>query len=300
MKSTVKITKTRFNGVRAVELKTAALRLVAVYQYGPRIAFFGQPGGDNLFLWAPEKYKRGEWNLRGGHRVWVTKPGADECEDTYAIDNDACHVELFSDGFCLTGAENATNRTRRGFAVKALAADRLEVDNFVTNTGDMLYSGGVWALTCTLPGKTARYGVPIGDGSNWDVFKLVMFRSWAGHGQGGYNDPQISFTKDMLVVTPQGMENKRMVQAHHGIIAMSDPGRGLTFAKKVGFDAAGQYPLGTNIAVYIGPKNFMVEMETMGPEKTLKPGETLNHPEIWTLRTGAVDLTNAAAVCKLF
>ena len=29
-------------------------RLVAVYQFGPRIAFFGQPKGANLLLWKPE------------------------------------------------------------------------------------------------------------------------------------------------------------------------------------------------------------------------------------------------------
>lgn len=285
----MKLKKTKFNRLKAVELTTPALRLVAISEYGPRIAWFGRPEGDNLLLWVPKKYTRGDWDLRGGHRVWVTRPGGDECEDTYATDNEPCDVELTGDGFRLTGAENPTNRTRRGFAVKVLADDRLEATNFVTNTGDMLYSGGVWALTCTVPGKDTRYGIPIGDGANWDAFKLVMFRTWAGHGQGGFNDPQISFTKDMLIVTPRGLENKRMVQSHRGLIAMSDPGRGLTFVKQVDYDPAGQYPLGTNIAFYIGPKNFMVEMETMGPERTLKPGETLNHRETWQLRSGAMD-----------
>ena len=49
--------------------------------------------------------------------------------------------------------------------------------------------------------------------------------------------------------------------------------------------AAGNYPMGTNIALYVGPDNFMVEMETMGPVVTVKPGQVLAHRETWVLTT---------------
>lgn len=294
------ITNTKFHGAHALTLTTDKVQLVAVYEYGPRIAHFSARGGSNLLLWKPGKYKRGQWDLRGGHRVWVTRPGADENEDTYATDNGKCEVEIFQDGFRIIGTENPANRTRRGFSVKVLAADKLEVDNFLINTGDMLYSGGLWALTCTVPGKGTRYGIPVGDGSEWNAFSMVNFHRWAGHGQGGFGDKQIAIHGDLMTVDPRGLENKRMVQSHHGIIVMSDPSRRLTFAKRVAYDPAAHHPLNCNIAFYIGPKNFMVEMETMGGEKTLKPGGYLHHPEIWVLKPGAVPLKKAAQLVELF
>lgn len=294
------VSKADFGGVEAVALENDHLELVAVSGHGPRIARLARPGGENILLWEPGKYTRGDWDLRGGHRVWTTTPGADECEDTYVPDNGPCDVELFADGFRLTGAASEVNATRRGVEVRLVGEDRLTVDNFVTNAGQMLYAAGLWALTCSVPSGQARYAIPLGDGSGWDSATVVLFREWAGHGQGGFDDSQIGIKGDLMLVDPAGVENKRAIQSHRGIIAMSDAARGLTFAKKVGWDAAGQYPLGCNMAFYVGPENFMVEMETMGPQRTLRPGETLVHRETWVLAGEAVDFSTGEALEKLF
>ena len=293
------ISEVGFDGLKAIELTTDKLRLVAVTEVGPRIAFFGRAGGENLLFWQPGKFTRKGWDLYGGHRVWVTRPEADETEETYAPDNEPAEVEILDNGFRITGADAPFNCIRRGATVRVLSDDRLEVDNFVTNTGDMLFSGGVWALTCTVPKEGTRYAFPIGEGGSWDRFNLVMFRAWGGL-DAGYADPQISFTKDLMLIDPQGRQNKRMLQCHAGICAMSDPTRGLTFAKKVDYDPAGRYPLGTNMAIYIGPDNFTVEMETMGAEKTLKPGESAHNVETWLLTSSAVDLKDAKSLIELF
>lgn len=282
------VTKTKFNGLEAVELTTSKLKLVGVNQFGPRIAFLGKGDGENLFLWEPEKYKRKDWDLRGGHRVWVTRPGSDESEETYFTDNEPAEVEILENGFRITAPEKATNFTRRGFEVKVLSDEILVIDNFLINTGDMLYSAGIWALTCTIPGPETQYVIPVGDGSNWDCFSMVFFHTWAGH-NGIVDDPQITFKNDLLLIKPQGNENKRMLQAHKGIIALVDPARQVTFAKKVDFNPLAQYPMGCNMAFYIGPDNFMVEMETMGNEVTLKPGESAHNIETWILKSDAVN-----------
>jgi hypothetical protein len=284
-----------YQGLPAVEVLTAKLRLVVVTGLGPRIAHLGKPDGENLLLWEPnnEDYGYRQWRLRGGHRVWVTRPMADECEDTYATDNQPCEVDILDDGVRVVGAQNQTNLTRRGMTIRVLAEDRLEVDNFVINDSEMLYSGGLWALTCTLPGQ-GRYAVPIGDGSDWDTFHMVSFRKWGDHGQAGFGDPQFRVTDELFLIEPAGKENKRMVQSHHGVMAMSDPSRGVTFAKKVAHDVNARYPMNTNMAFYVGPDNFMVEMESMGPEVSIKPGGCLHHTEQWLLRDEAVSLDDGA------
>ncbi len=87
-----------------------------------------------------------------------------------------------------------------------------------------------------------------------------------------------------------------MLQAQAGIIAMHDPVRNLTFAKRSEYNPAARYPLNTNLALYVGSDNFMVEMETMGPQETIKPGGELHHLETWVLKDGARPLTTAAEI----
>ncbi|MFT5239500.1 MAG: hypothetical protein ACI9OU_001287 [Candidatus Promineifilaceae bacterium] len=292
------IEKTEFNGLDAISLETEAARIVAVSSFGPRIAFAAPSGCDNLLLWEPEKYTRGAWDLRGGHRVWATRPLADESEDTYATDNDPCEVTMRDDGVRMMGAENAMNRTRRGIDISVIDDTHFRIDNILVNAGEMLYSGAVWALTCTIPLDSAEYAIPVGDGSEWDTFTMVNFRRWGGHGMGGYNDPQIIQQEDLVRIVPAGVENKRMLYSQHGIIAMSDPVRDITFAKRIDGKPTG--PLGTNMAFYIGPDNFMVEMETMGSEVTLRPGETINHTEEWVIKKGATPLSAAPLLVDLF
>ena len=273
-----------FEGLKGLELRTAKARMVVVTEVGPRIAFFGAPGGSNLFFWdAAQTHRRGRWQLRGGHRVWTTRPGADEAEETYAEDNAACEVQTSSRAVRVTGTEHPTSRLRKSLEVRPLGDDTFAVEHRVTNASDLLWAGGLWGLSCTLPGSSTRYGIPLGDDSEWDAFSVVIPKRWAGH-RSRVNDPQLQFTEDWLEIEPQGEECKRMIQAPHGLIGMSDPDAGLAFIKRAAYEPAARYPLNTNLAFYVGPQNFMVEMETMGPEVTLKPGASLLHTEIWALR----------------
>lgn len=290
-----------FQGDKAVELRTRSLRLVVVTARGPRVAFFGTATGENLLMWSPRKYRRGSWDLMGGHRLWTARPGADESEETYRPDNAASEVEIGRAGFTVTAPVDPETKLQRGFRIRASAADRVELDHFATNTGDMLWSGGLWGLTCTKPTTTSTYLAPLGDGSAWDYATIVAFHTWGGgHGGHGYDDPQFTFTRDQLVLRPSGRENKRMLKADAGILALHDPARDVLFAKRSPFEPNGTYPLGTNLACYVGPDNFMVEMETMGPAITLKPGESIRHLETWILRPAGPRPPSSATLRKLF
>ena len=285
MKFKSSIKRLKFSGQAAVEIRTPQFRLVALTAKGPRIAFWGRPDGENLLLWAPGKYFRGKWELMGGHRLWISRPGADEAEETYAADNQPCTVELLPNGFTVTAAVDPVLLTQRGFTVRAVAADRVEIDHFIINRSAMLWSGGVWAITATKPTAGTTYSAPLGDGSTWDYATVVAIRTW-GHNQGRktFHDPQFELTDDSLRLIPGGVESKRMLKADRGIIGMHVPEQNLVFAKQTDYLPEGQYPLGTNLALYTGKDSFMAEMETMGPYTTVKPGHTLKQTERWVLR----------------
>jgi hypothetical protein len=286
----MKYSKTTFAEEKGIEIKTGTLRMILVTGRGPRIAFFGKTGGKNLLFWDDTDISVKDWKLMGGHRVWVTRPDADESEDAYRPDNGPCEVVSDADSLTVLGESDDMLNTRRGMTIRIEDDSKITVDNFVENTGGALYSGGVWALTCTDPNPHRRYGIPIGDGSDWDCFRFVIFKKWGGVHTSPVNDPQLSFTDDMLVITPGGIETKRMIECPRGIMAMDAPDENTTFIKKVHYRSGMKYPLGCNMAVYIGKDNFMVEMESMGPENTLKPGERMHSVETWKLTDRALGL----------
>lgn len=281
--------KIDFDGLDALEITTSKLRMVMVTSTGPRIAFFGRGNGENLFYWKNDELGREGWRLGGGHRVWVTRPGADESEDAYADDNDMCQVSIEKDS--VTAASPVHNRlkTSRGITVRELDPQTFEVTSFIKNCGPMLYSGGVWAPTCIDPSGGKQFGVPLGDRQlDWDVIKLVIPRAFAGH-TSRVNDPQITFNEDFMIVNPNGIETKRMVMAPLGMIGMTWPAGNLSFIKRSHFNPLGQYPGGCNLAIYVGPGNFMVEMETFGEEQTLLPGNTMKNIETWKVVDEVLD-----------
>jgi len=296
----VKTQKIDFEGCSALELTTSRLRLVVTLDRGPRIAFFGRPSGENLLYWkVSETDDYGDWRMHGGHRVWVTRPMADESEDAYAADNAPCDLAATQDAVTVTGALHPFLKTRRGIVIRPLTDDAFEVTSFVRNEGPMLYSAGVWAVTCTLPRPGMTLGIPLGDrGLDWDLVKIVFARSWAGH-TARVNDPQIRFNEEFVIVDPQGVETKRMLWAPQGILALTWPDRKLSFIKRTHADSGGQYPQGCNLAFYVGPGNFMLELETCGAERTLARGETGVNVETWLLADQVFDWTDPAALIRL-
>lgn len=295
----MKFIETAFAGHKAVELLTRQMKIIVVTDIGPRIAFFGKADGENLLFWDEEGRGRGDWKLRGGHRVWVARPGADEAEETYLSDNEPCQVQIANNVLTVMGAVDPVLKIQRGIKIEVLSENKLFVDNIIVNHSDMLYSGSVWGLTCTNPNPKRSYGIPLGDDSSWDCFRIVYCKTWGGGGTSRINDPQIELTEDMMLVKPQGVVTKRMIEAAKGIIAMDAPDQNAMFIKKVAYSREGRHPLGCNLAFYIGQDNFMVEMESMGPEATLKSNESLVWREVWVLASESYGLNDAKKICGL-
>jgi hypothetical protein len=89
-------------------------------------------------------------------------------------------------------------------------------------------------------------------------------------------------TEERMLIHAQGREAKRMLYAPRGTLEMRDS-RGL-FTKTAHALPGASYPLGTNVAVYLAPGAFMVELETMSPQLTIVPGADATHVERWSLR----------------
>lgn len=278
-----------FDGLSGIEISTSKVRLVVVTELGPRIAFLGRPGGDNLLYWKNDDLGYDRWRLLGGHRVWVTRPGADESEDAYASDNEPCQVRILENGLEVTGSLHPVLKTKRGLRLEVIGETSVRVTSFLTNCSPFLYSGGVWAPTCIDPAGGKEFAIPLGDkSSSWDLIKIIIPRKFASH-TAPVNDPQISYNNDFMIVRPQGIETKRMVMAPLGLVAMTWAQKDISFIKHSPFNPHGIYPHGCNLAIYNSPGNMMFEMETYGQEQTILPGETIENREIWKLTDTVFD-----------
>lgn len=285
----MKIKGISFKGMHALQIKKGGIEITVLTEMGPRIVELRRPGGKNLLFWDSEgKHYRGKWYLRGGHRVWITRPGAGETEESYAADNDECKItEESPKKATIMGQKDLNFGIRRGITIEENKhPNSLDIVNILVNESDMLWSGGLWSLTCTDPdGKT--YAIPLGSGGQddtWDGFLIYTPKRWAGH-TSMVNDPQLVMTEDLLIINPRGTESKREVQAFQGWIGCHAPDEGCLFFKMMKYDQvrAAHYPDMCNTAYYIGPENFMVEMELMGPQQTVKPYQRICMRERWVL-----------------
>ncbi len=272
-----------FDGLQAREIIDDYWRMVIVTQCGPRIAFLGRKDSENILYWDKTGIIRDQWHLMGGHRVWITRPMADESEDTYQDDNTECAVEAIENGLIVTAPAHPYHQLERGMRIEWLAQGHYRITNFVKNTGSLIYSGGVWSPTCINPeGKVFR--IPLGeDDVTWDIVKIVIPRVFAGN-QLRLDDPQVCFDDNTMVVTPMGEVCKRCVCAPKGTIQMTWADKRITFSKTSDYTKGGRYPLdGCNLAVFIGKDNWMAEMESFGVEQSIIPNQTIFNTEVWEL-----------------
>ena len=271
-----------FKGLEGFQIDTPTFRMVVVTQIGPRIAWFSKPNGENLLYWAPEAVKRGEWRLYGGHRVWLTRPIADESEDTYLPDNDPCAVTLLPDGVDVCAPASPVNHIARGMEIRVLDETRVQVRNYLRNEGAMIYSGGCWSPTCVVADKPIQ--IPLGaaeQDTTWDIVYMAIPRVFAGNTT-SLEDDSVTFSGNTLILTPKGHCVKRCVRAERGVVELCC--NGYVFRKTVLFAPDARYPMnGCNIAAFIGENNWMAEMETYGREQTLKPGQAIENVELWQI-----------------
>lgn len=269
-------------GLEGLQIHTHTFHLIVITQIGPRIAWFSKPDGNNLLYWAPKAVHRGEWRLYGGHRVWLTRPLADESEDTYLPDNDPCTVTLLPDGVDVCAPASHLNHIARGMEIRVLDETRVQVRNYLRNEGSMLYSGGCWSPTCVVAEKPIE--IPLGSAESnptWDIVYIAIPRIFAGNVT-MLADDSVTFTSDTLVLTPKGRCVKRCVRAEKGVVQLRCDG--YMFRKTVLFDPDARYPMnGCNVAAFIGENNWMAEMETFGGEQTIKPGQTIDNLELWEI-----------------
>jgi len=289
----LQIEKTEFlDWHEAYRLRLGPAEMVVVTEIGPRILSLSVGGGPNLlFVDREMTIGRGEgedaWHIYGGHRLWVSP----ETDDTYAPDNAPCEVTVEEQRLTALAPVAPQTGLRKRLMVSARDG-RFVLEHGVLNTGDTLYAGAVWALTCVDPVGVVAF--PWGSGGTWDLKKIMYWNRWMDHAS-DVTSEQWQPGPDLFRVVPTGEEGKVGANSPEGWVALCR--EDATFAKARRWIPA-RYP-DEDCSLQVYTCSAFIEIETLGPLTTFYPGTEIVHEEVWTVTAEAIDPADGEALRRL-
>jgi hypothetical protein len=278
----VKIEKMAYGGwPNCWRVSNGVVDAVVTSDIGPRVMRYGFAGGQNFFKeFADQLGKSGEpeWQLRGGHRIWMAP---EDPSLTYAPDNGPVRVEPAPDGLvCTEPVEPLTGLEKQIVLRMAETGMDVEVTHRIRNAGTTPRRLAPWALSMMAPGGHGVHGFPP-RGTHPEMLApsnpLVM---WAfTH----LTDPRWRLLDRYLVLRqdPANRVPQKLGSFHPrtwGAYLLN----GELFVKRC--EAPGEpshYPdMGCSFEMFANAD--FLELETLGPLATLAPGESVTHVERWS------------------
>jgi hypothetical protein len=276
-----------------LRLSNGRIELVVTTEVGPRILRFGAVGGQNLLHEVPEHagLKGGtEWRSLGGHRLWH---GPEAKPRTYAPDNAPVRFEIQPDGVSLLQDVEPSTGIRKAMEIRLdPERDGVQVRHRLTNLSPWPVELAPWAITIMAPGGVAivpqepfapHPDFQVGRASNGqeEPPSYLPARSLALWSYTRLNDSRWRFLdryillyQDPAIASPLkfGVSNRQEWCSYVR--------NGEMLLKRFPLQADGRYPdEGCNNEIFTNAD--MLELESLGPLNTLRPGESVEHDEAW-------------------
>lgn len=255
---------------------------------GPRIIYYALNGMENMLK---EDINRDtvrdsdelhnffgtseNWYIYGGHRLW-TSPEA--WPDSYTPDNSPVEYEISGNTVVL----KPELRTKVGeghtmtVTLSETSAD-VTIGHKVTNISDRELTLAPWCLTVMDKG-----GVEVVPQCRKKT-GLLSNRRLVIWEYTDVNDERYYLSNDYITLkqTDKAQSFKVGFNNEDGWGAYLNKGQ--LFVKRFDFDEGAEYPdYGCNYETFTDP--FIMEIETLGALKTLKPDESIEHEERWSLK----------------
>ena len=261
-------------------LSNGEVELIVTSDVGPRIIRYGFVGGQNLFVELEEdlgKTGGDNWRLYGGSRLWV---GPEDPVYSYGADNDPVQIEIA--GSSLT-AQAPVEHTGVQKGIKVELSDEgsaVRVVYTLANRTIWPLRVATWVLTMMAPGGAGITTLPP-RGTHPEILAptnpLIVFAFT------NMADPRWSWLEKYIVLRqdPQNADPEKI-----GLFNTATRGayllNGELFVKKFAASAEEEYPdMGSSYETFTNER--FLEIETLGPLRTLQPGESIEHLEEWSL-----------------
>jgi len=262
-----------------VEVTGDTCMFVVMVERGPRIIRFSGPDGENVFAELDDEgfeTEFGYWYMRGGHRLWHSP---EETPRTYTPDLDPVEWEETENGVHIVQKPNEYDIFQKEMDISFEGA-WLKVVHSIKNMSRWPIEFSVWALSVMEAGGTLI--VP----QNTSVTGLLSNRNLIMWPYTDIRDKRAKLGNRFILVKNAKGESPFMFgqSNEHGYAAYAVHGD--LFIKKFGFDPDAKYPdRGSSFESYCC--DFMIEIESLSPLKTISPGEAHVHTEHWKLIRGA-------------
>lgn len=265
------------------------MKMTVVTDIGPRIMSLETTKSGNIFWNNPDNSEASfrDWYIYGGHRFWLSP----ESLDCYVPDNTPCEVVEDEEEMQFISYSEKTEIERR--LIISENEGRFVVEHAITNKGDLLAEGGIWALSCVKPNGTAFF--PWKTPGRWQMNKIIYWQQWGENGEhtSQIGSKQFIQTPDLFLVKPNGEEGKVGSSAYEGFVGITNDK--YTFIKSFDRLPTNDYP-DDNCAVECYTCADFTELETLSPKYTLLPGMTYSHIEEWLLIDKGVNPENGDEV----
>ncbi|MEM2027310.1 MAG: hypothetical protein QW145_00805 [Candidatus Bathyarchaeia archaeon] len=247
---------------------------------GPRILYLANVKKSelNLFGVLPDigvETCEGFWRIYGGHRLWSAPEAKPR---SYSLDDQPVDIEIDSDSLKVRGKPEEKNSIQKEIIVKENPEGGVQVIHRIINIGRWPIKLACWALSVM-----RRNG-----------FAVIPIKSMKVDAEGLLPDRHIS------IWPYTDISDKRLVLTSEYIFVKQDPKasgpfkigvnanpnwaaywvEGMLFLKQFHYYGGAEYPdFGCSVEVYTNPN--MLELETLGPLKTVDPSSMVEHVEVW-------------------
>ena len=222
----------------------------------------------------------GDFHLRGGHRLWHAPEGMPR---SYIPDDGPLQISDLPNGVRLESKTEAASGIRKRIQIQ-LASDqpRAVITHTLFNDGLWPVELAPWAITMFRLGGTVILPMPVG---NTDPAGLLPNRHISLWPYARINDPRLKLGDDFIFFKADAQLPPFKIGAYntHGWIAYWIDG--ILFRKSFEVHPGLPYPdYNCNAEIYCNDQ--IVELESLGPLRTLLPGLSVSHVETWEIFDG--------------
>ncbi len=226
---------------------------------------------------SPTRTPFGDFYFRGGHRLWHAP---ESMPRTYVPDNEGGAVKAIPNGVRIEMPAEPWTHIAKSIEVQVDPDQpRVIVRHELRNEGAWTVEFAPWALTMFRQGGVAILPQPAG---NTDEAGLLPNRQLVLWPYASINDPRLTLRDDFLLLSAK----PSLPPIKLGYF--NNPGwlgywlDGVLFIKHFDSPTDDQYPdHGCNSEVYCNDR--FIELESLGPLRSVKPGETVRHIEEWEI-----------------
>ena len=283
--------------------------LIVTLDVGPRVISYKLAGGKNVFAEFEDQLgKSGEktWQIRGGTRLWV---GPEDVTRTYYPDNGTVQYGSGSTSggehfVCFTpGSEKEYGIQKELNVFLAPQGSAVKLVYTIANIADKPTDLAAWLPSVMAPGGVEVIPLPAHHPHPGPVkpetkpadygpsYNMVVWPYF------DFTDKRWAFGSKYITLRQDAKKGPTKLGFGHRLGWTACLNGGTLFVKRFGYTEAANYPDGGCNYETFSNEQFL-EMESLGPVVTLKPGEKAELTESWELVKGVEDFTDEDGIDK--